>query len=188
MLDIGWSEMAVIGLVALLVIGPKDLPRVMRTMGKWAHKARAVSREFQSGIDEMIRESELEDARKALNQTRGGGLDKLVENTIDPTGSVKETAREIESSARSEDPDAETAEAKAAEPAELPDAAEKPAQASEVNATAEAEAAAPRATIIKQPTQIAPPHSVRPPDEPGSPAETAGAKPEVADAPGAKSA
>ena len=43
MLDIGWSEMAVIALLALVVIGPKDLPRVMRSMGKWAHKARAIS-------------------------------------------------------------------------------------------------------------------------------------------------
>ncbi len=59
MLDIGWSEMAVIALLALVIIGPKDLPRVMRTMGKWAHKARSVSREFQSGIDDMIREAAL---------------------------------------------------------------------------------------------------------------------------------
>ena len=66
MLDIGWSEMAVIALLALVIIGPKDLPRVMRTMGKWAHKARSISREFQSGLDEMVREADLEDAKKAM--------------------------------------------------------------------------------------------------------------------------
>ena len=100
MLDIGWSEMAVIALLALVIIGPKDLPRVMRTMGKWAHKARAVSREFQSGIDEMIREADLEDAKKTLDATRNIGLDKVVEDTIDPTGSIKKEAQELESSAR----------------------------------------------------------------------------------------
>ncbi len=101
MLDIGWSEMAVIALLALVIIGPKDLPRVMRTMGKWAHKARSVSREFQSGIDDMIREADLEDAKKVLDSTRNIGLDKVVEDTIDPTGAIKKEAQELESSAQS---------------------------------------------------------------------------------------
>jgi len=186
MLDIGWSEMAVIGLVALIVIGPKDLPRVMRTMGKWAHKARAMSREFQSGIDEMIRESELEDARKALDQTRGGGLDKLVENTIDPGGTVKETARDIEASARAEDPTRGSAGAAGrGETGLLPPATGAAPDKSPAGAPA-TPADPPRATIVKQPTQIAPAHSVRPPDE--AAAAPSEAKREVAAAPGVKSA
>ena len=59
MFDIGWSEMAVILMVALIVIGPKDLPRVARTIGKWTGKARAMAREFQRSLDDMAREAEL---------------------------------------------------------------------------------------------------------------------------------
>ena len=58
--DIGWPELMLIGVVALVVIGPKDLPRAMRVAGFWIRKARTLSREFQSSVDQMIRESELE--------------------------------------------------------------------------------------------------------------------------------
>ena len=49
MFDIGWSEMAVVALIALLVIGPKELPNTMRMVGRWTRKARALTREFRSG-------------------------------------------------------------------------------------------------------------------------------------------
>src|SRR5512132_2137499 len=58
------SELLVIAVVALLVIGPKDLPRVMRTVGYWVGRARGVARHFRSGIDAMIREAELEEMEK----------------------------------------------------------------------------------------------------------------------------
>ena len=60
MFDIGWSEMAVILLVALVVIGPRDLPRVARTMGRWVAKGRAMAREFQTALEDMARETELD--------------------------------------------------------------------------------------------------------------------------------
>ena len=49
MIDVGWSEMAVVALIALLILGPKELPQAMRMMARWVKKARAVSREFRSG-------------------------------------------------------------------------------------------------------------------------------------------
>ena len=64
MFDIGYSELLVIALVALVVIGPKDLPNVMRTVGKWVGKARGMARHFRSGIDTMMREAELEEMEK----------------------------------------------------------------------------------------------------------------------------
>src|SRR6478672_10100629 len=64
MFGIDSSELLVIALVALVVIGPKDLPRVMRTVGHWVGKARGAARHFRSGIDAMIRESELEEMEK----------------------------------------------------------------------------------------------------------------------------
>ena len=64
MFDIGYSELLLIAVVALIVIGPKDLPNVMRTVGKWIGKARGMARHFRSGIDTMMREAELEEMEK----------------------------------------------------------------------------------------------------------------------------
>jgi sec-independent protein translocase protein TatB len=59
MFDVAPTEFMLVALVALVVIGPKELPRVMRTVGQWVGKARGVARQFRSGFDEMMRESEL---------------------------------------------------------------------------------------------------------------------------------
>ena len=64
MFDIAPTELLIVALVALVVIGPKDLPRVMRTVGQWVGRARGMARHFRSGIDTMIRESELEEMEK----------------------------------------------------------------------------------------------------------------------------
>ena len=64
MFDIGWTEMLVIAIVMIVVVGPKDLPRAMRFVGQWVARARGVARHFRSGIDEMIRQAELEEMEK----------------------------------------------------------------------------------------------------------------------------
>ena len=64
MFDIASSELLLVALVALLVIGPKDLPRVLRYVGNWIGKARKVAAQFRNGFDEMVRESELADLEK----------------------------------------------------------------------------------------------------------------------------
>ncbi len=64
MFGIDTAELMIIAVVALVVIGPKDLPRVMRTLGNFIGKARGMARHFRSGIDTMIREAELEDMEK----------------------------------------------------------------------------------------------------------------------------
>ena len=64
MFDIGYSELLLVAVVALIVIGPKDLPNVMRAVGKWVGKARGMARHFRSGIDTMMREAELEELEK----------------------------------------------------------------------------------------------------------------------------
>lgn len=100
MLDLGWSEMAVIALLALLVIGPKDLPKVLRTLGQFMRKARSLSREFQSGLDEMMRETELDEARRAIERTRPGQLDREIRKAIDPGDEVEKELREVDRAAR----------------------------------------------------------------------------------------
>lgn len=64
MFDIGWDEMLFTAIVAIVVIGPKDLPRALRTAGRWIGKVRRVSGHFRSGIETMIREAEMEDMEK----------------------------------------------------------------------------------------------------------------------------
>lgn len=64
MLDFNAPEFVVVAIVALLVIGPKDLPKAMRFVGKWFGKARAVARQFRSGFDNMVREAELAELEK----------------------------------------------------------------------------------------------------------------------------
>jgi len=88
MFDFSWSELLVIALVALVVIGPKDLPRVLRTAGKWAGKARSVANEFRSSIDQMIRESELEEMRKEVEKVTTTDIGHEIEKSIDPKGEL----------------------------------------------------------------------------------------------------
>ena len=64
MLDFNMSEMMVVAIVALLVIGPKDLPKAMRFVGYWVGRARGVARQFRSGFDSMVREAELAEMEK----------------------------------------------------------------------------------------------------------------------------
>jgi sec-independent protein translocase protein TatB len=84
MFDIGWSEMLVILVVALLVIGPKDLPKVARQIGRWTGKARAMAREFQRSFDEMAREAELEEIKANLQKMNPVNLEHTIRETIDP--------------------------------------------------------------------------------------------------------
>lgn len=64
MFDIAPSEFLLVAFVALVVIGPKDLPKAMRVLGYWVGRARAVGRQFRNGFDEMVREAELEEMEK----------------------------------------------------------------------------------------------------------------------------
>ena len=73
MLDLGWSELLIIGVVALIVVGPKDLPRMLRTLGQYAGRAKGIAREFQRSMDEAARQAdldELKDVKSTLDDLR----------------------------------------------------------------------------------------------------------------------
>jgi sec-independent protein translocase protein TatB len=70
MFDIGWSELLVIAVVAIVVVGPKDLPRLMRTFGHYAGKLRRAASDFQRQFEEAMRESEIDEVRKAIDSVR----------------------------------------------------------------------------------------------------------------------
>jgi sec-independent protein translocase protein TatB len=93
LLDIGWPELLLIGVVALVVIGPKDLPRALRVAGFWVRKARTLSREFQSSIDQMIREAELDEVRQELKKAAEFDVEKEIRQTVDPTGDLAESIK-----------------------------------------------------------------------------------------------
>jgi sec-independent protein translocase protein TatB len=70
MFDIGWSEIAVIAVVALIAIGPKELPGVLRMVGQWMGKARKMASEFQGQFQEAMREAEMADLKKTFDDVK----------------------------------------------------------------------------------------------------------------------
>lgn len=90
MFDIGWSELMVIAVVALVVIGPKDLPKTIYYVGKWVRKARGMAREFQHHVDDMMREAELDELRQQAQKARDFNLSRAVESAVDPDGKLRQ--------------------------------------------------------------------------------------------------
>ena len=135
--DIGWSELLLIGVVALVFIGPKDLPRALRVAGYWFRKAQNLSREFQSSVEQMIREAELDEMRQELKKATEIDLDKEFRQTIDPTGSLAESLKPPELPKFSD--------------ADLPAAPAPEAQPQPVEEMPKTEAAEPAAPILTPP-------------------------------------
>ena len=90
MFDIGWQELFIIAVLALLVVGPRDLPRTLRTVMGYVRKAKDMAREFQNGIDEVAQEVELDDIRKEANRIGQMDITEEINNTIDPMGALKQ--------------------------------------------------------------------------------------------------
>ncbi|MEO9684505.1 MAG: Sec-independent protein translocase protein TatB [Tateyamaria sp.] len=130
MFDLGWTEMLVVGVVALIVIGPKDLPVVFRNVGRWIGKAKGMAREFSSAMNQAADESGVRDLQKTLK------------TATNPVGSamdgVKDAARDVTSSLSNLDKDSETGKM-AAEKAERAENARK-IQAATARAQAERKA------------------------------------------------
>ena len=109
MFEIGWGELLIIGIVALIAIGPKELPGVLRTLGQWMSKLRRMASEFQSQFHEAMREAELADLKKQVDDMTSQAQSYA---NFDPVNDVR---RELEStqqqieSAMVEKPPAETA-------------------------------------------------------------------------------
>ena len=83
MFDIAWSELFVILVVALVVVGPKDLPKLMRTAGQWAGRARVMADQFRRSFDDMARQSELDELRQQVNKLQAETKDAAVKSMSD---------------------------------------------------------------------------------------------------------
>ena len=98
MFDIGGFELLVIAVVALVVLGPKDLPVAIRTVRHWMTRARDLAREFQGGLDDIAREAKLDEVKREIDQaTRVDALatdfKQEIENSIDPGGKIAESLK-----------------------------------------------------------------------------------------------
>ena len=91
MFDFAWSELALIGVVALIAIGPKDLPVAIKTVASMIKKARRMAGEFQTHVDEMVREANLDEVRSQINQIRNFDIKGEIEKAVDEDGSLKHT-------------------------------------------------------------------------------------------------
>jgi sec-independent protein translocase protein TatB len=90
MFDIGWTELVVIAVVAIVVIGPKDLPRAMRFVGQWTGKMKKMAREFQGQFNEALREAELESVRKDVEAI----------GKIDPMAGVRKEMAKVDAAVK----------------------------------------------------------------------------------------
>jgi sec-independent protein translocase protein TatB len=127
MFDIGWSELVVIGVVALIAIGPKELPGVLRMIGQWAGKARRMASDFQGQFNEAMREAEMADIKKSFDDISAASRD------LHPTkllASLEEHAREREEEERTAQTTSDTlaAETPSTEAAVTPEPAATPVE------------------------------------------------------------
>jgi len=93
MLDIGWTELFVVGIVALIVIGPKDLPGALNTFGKYVGQLRRMVRQFQDGVEDIAHQEELRELRKSITEVVDtGNLDRHLNSDIDGAAQPAEKA------------------------------------------------------------------------------------------------
>src|ERR1700742_2152709 len=116
MFDIGWSEILVIAVVALVVIGPKELPGVLRMVGQWMGKARRMAAEFQGQFQEAMREAEMADLKKSFDEVReaasgltsGGGLMTSLQKDVTEALRIDDVDKPAETTTATEPPAAPT--------------------------------------------------------------------------------
>lgn len=104
MFDLSWTELLVVALVAILIVGPKDLPKALRAIGRWSGKAKRMARDFRRQFDEALREAELDTIKKEVESV----------GKIDPVADMRKEVREIEAGIKT-DLDVKTPEGPAAD-------------------------------------------------------------------------
>jgi len=176
MFDIGWSELVVIAVVALIAIGPKELPGVLRMVGQWMGKARRMAAEFQGQFQEAMREAEMADLKKSFDEVREAAtgfasgnvmtsLEKDVGNALriddidKPATSSDAPATSNDAPATSSDTPATAAtEPQAIEPPVMPTTPEAPIPETFSEAGAHAAAMEPLAIAREVQAEAAPQH------------------------------
>ena len=94
MLDFGWPELLVVALVLIIVVGPKDLPAMLRTFGRTTKKLRTMAGEFRSQFDQALKEAELDDVRQAVTDAQKLNPKNMLKDVVDP---IRNVGNEIKS-------------------------------------------------------------------------------------------
>ena len=193
MFEVGWSEMLVIAIVMIVVVGPKDLPNMLRTMGRMAAELRGMAGDFQRQFNEALKEAELDDVKKSVDSLRGLNPMAEIRKQLNP---FEQAAADVRSGLdqavkpKPADPAAPAAVTDAAQPPasdtplaasavpETPPAETSPAASAvpETPPAANVAPAPPPATSAAQPA----PAAASAPAKPASAAEAAAAKPAAA--------
>ncbi|MEL4069268.1 Sec-independent protein translocase protein TatB [Ochrobactrum sp. GPK 3] len=190
MLDVGWSELLVIAIVMIVVVGPKDLPKMLRAFGKATARMRATANEFRNQFNEALKEAELEDVKNIIDETRKLDPRSKLTQVFDPIRSAGEDLKSSIKSSTSMSPatpdtvaevttpvDASGTPVPVATPVQSEAVAEKPAKAPRAPRKTAAKAA-PKAAVAK--AEPAAPKAVK--------AKAATAKPAAAKPAAAKTA
>ena len=88
MFDLGWQEFLVIAFVLVIVVGPKDLPKVLKTITGYLKQIRQMAGEFHKGIESLADEADLKDVKQGLNQIKNTDFENLAKQNVDPGGEV----------------------------------------------------------------------------------------------------
>jgi sec-independent protein translocase protein TatB len=94
MFDLAWSEIALIAVVAVIVIGPKDLPEAVKGVARMVRKGRQTLAEMRGQADELVREANLHEVRESLHEIRNFNIKDHIEKTVDGDGSIRQTMNE----------------------------------------------------------------------------------------------
>ena len=95
MFGMGWWELSIVGLITIIILGPKELPFAMKSLAKVMRKARRLASEFQGHVDDIVKEAEVGDIQKTVRSLQQRDIGGVIENTISP---IKDVKSEIESS------------------------------------------------------------------------------------------
>ncbi len=123
MLDLGWPELLVVALVLIIVVGPKDLPAMLRTFGRTTRKLRSMAGEFRSQFDEALKEAELDDVRSVISEAQQLNPKSILKDVVDP---IAEVGNEIKSDLNKTKSDLDKTMKAATEPSPSEPGAAKP--------------------------------------------------------------
>ncbi|MBB3234368.1 Sec-independent protein translocase protein TatB [Phyllobacterium endophyticum] len=162
MFEIGWSEILVIVIVMIVVVGPKDLPKMLRAFGKATSKFRATAGEFRKQFDEALKEAELDDVRDIVNEAKSLDPRSDIRKVFDPVRTIGEEIRSSlkDATVTGKDnvavpdpaaPDATQLQPQVMEPLAAPDVAKKPARVKSKTAGQTSGAAATVSAPVKKP-------------------------------------
>ena len=116
MFDIGWTEMMVVAVVAILFVGPKELPGMLRTFGRSIKKLRSMAGDFQKQFDDALKDAELDGVKDTLNEVRNLNPAKKIKDHLNPIKQELDSAKKLVDDAGDFDPDKDFDESKLPEP------------------------------------------------------------------------